>query len=178
VSKIDPATGGVLAIPAGGSWTGAITAGEGALWVTENDRLRVRRLRGSDWTGVVRIDPRSANVSARVAIPGLRAPSTAGTLSPGALAAGERALWAAATATDQVSRIDAETTRVLSTLRGGNEPASVTVGEGAVWVENHNDQNVVRLDPFSNELVATIDVGGATRGIVAGGGAVWVSVVG
>jgi YVTN family beta-propeller protein len=178
VSRIDEATGKVTAtIPAGGSWTGAIAAGEGAVWVAENDLVKVRLREGEGATGIAKIDPASNTVVARIPIPGLRPPQTGGSLPPGALAAGEGALWAAAPAERLLWRIDSRDDRVLSSVKGGNEPASVAVGEGAIWVENHADQTVTRIDPFSNNLVTTIQIDRPTRGIAAGEGAIWVSVV-
>lgn len=176
VSRIDPATGRVAStIPAGGNWTGSITEGEGAAWVAENDRLQARRQAFEDG-GVVKIDTGSSSTVARVSIPGLR-PTTGGFLVPGALAAGEGALWAVSPSDHLVWRIDAGSGRVLATIQDPRSPGSLAVGEGGVWVEHHADQKVTRIDPFSNEVVATIEINRPTRGIAAGEGAVWVSVV-
>jgi len=164
-------------IPAGGSWTGAIAAGEGAVWVAENDRVQVRRPAVAEG-GVVKIHTSSGSAVARISIPGLRSPTTGGLLWPGALAVGESALWAASAAEHLIWRIDASSGRVLATIPDPRSPASVAVGEGGVWVEHHGDEKVTRVDPFSNEVVATIEMQRPTRGIAAGEGAVWVSVVG
>ncbi len=179
VSRIDPATGRVVAtIAAGGNWSGAIVADDRAVWVVENDRLQVRRRLPGFVTGVARIDPATNAVTATIPVGGLRVPTTSGTVEPDALALGEGALWAAATPLDLVWRLEVESGERVRTIGAGPDPAGVAVGEGAVWVENHSDGVVVRIDPFSNRRVATIPIGGSTRGIAVGEGAVWLTVVG
>jgi YVTN family beta-propeller protein len=176
VSRIDPSTGAVLAtVPAGGNWSGAITAGLGAVWVAENDALHTRRARPEPTSRIVRVDPRSSTVVDVVDVPGLHPPNTSRALQSGALAVFDGSVWAVAPATDVLWRI--QPGEGVRTIPAGPDPGTVAAGLGGVWVENHGDRTVVRIDPFSLERVATIAIGRPTRGIATGAGVVWVTAV-
>jgi YVTN family beta-propeller protein len=95
--------------------------------------------------------------------------------SPGAMAAGEGAVWVANTQSDDVSRIDPRTDTVRQTIQVRGGPAGVAVGGGAVWVTNGLDGSVSRIDPAVNREVQRIPVGNGPVGIAYGGHAVWVA---
>ena len=74
-----------------------------------------------------------------------------------------------------VSRIDARTNKVLTSIPTGKWPIGVAVGEGAVWVVNRHDHSLTRIDPETNQVVATIPVGGAPCCVAVGDGSIWVT---
>jgi YVTN family beta-propeller protein len=167
VSRIDPRTARVLAtIPAGGSWSGSIAFGEGAVWVPESASKKTRQRKDDDDDGVSRIDPASNAVAVTLPV----------VATPRGVAVGQGSVWAVVPGNDTLWQIDPQANRVARTLNAGWDPWGVAVGEGAVWIENDNDRTVSRIDPRSGELSATIDVGNPLEDIAAGEGAVWVSV--
>ena len=95
---------------------------------------------------------------------------------PGAIAAGEDAIWVANSRDDTVSRIDPVTRAVDARIEVGRMPSGIAVGAGAVWVANSLSGTVSRIDPRTNRVAKTIDVGGAPRAVAVAGGRVWVSV--
>jgi streptogramin lyase len=117
--------------------------------------------------GIVRIDPETNRVAARI--------------EPGggivALAAGFGSLWAVDVFGDRLLRIDPATNEVIGTTAAGALPAGVAVGFGSVWVTNHVERSVTRVDPESGRVVATtrLDWSEIWPGaIVAGPGGIWV----
>jgi streptogramin lyase len=176
VSRIDPATNEVVAtIPAGGNWSGAIAAGEGAIWVVENGRVQTRKPKSGFTNGLLRIDPASNTVTAWVPVPGLGEPG-GGESTSGIVGVGAGAVWATVWPDDLLWRIDPVAGVGEESIAAGQEPVNVTVDERAVWIEQRNDGTVTRVDPFANRLVARLVIGRVTRGIAAGEGAVWVTV--
>jgi YVTN family beta-propeller protein len=170
----------------------AVTVGWGSVWLTS----------GAD--RVLRIDPATGAVRARIAVPvepvSLAAAGDAlwvGSLgrrvaridaganavtaripvhqSVSAVAAGEGAVWAAVCCAT-VWRIDPLRSLVEQTISVGSTPSSVAVGEGAVWVTSYDDGTVTRIDPRTNQAVATIRVGHRPLDVAVGDGAVWVAV--
>ncbi len=166
-SKTLPRGGKVIAtirIPEG---FGGFAFGEGAVWsVTDANSM------------LVRIDPQSNAVAARIKIATVQAcpPYVCG--EP---AAGNGAVWVPRASDDTVSRVDLSSNRVTATIRVGSLPTAVAVTPGAVWVANAGGPSVSRIDPATNEVVATIRLGpkrAASDGaaVTAGGGALWASV--
>jgi DNA-binding beta-propeller fold protein YncE len=156
------ATIDVGASPAG------IAAGEAAVWVA------VPR---DDCAGqVVRIDPATNNVAARIPIDGY----------PSDLAVGFGSVWVEGVLCTEddgdvatITRIDPETNTAVAAAAVGSESArsaDVAVGEGAVWVtvSDPDVREVVRIDPATDRIVARIPVEGDPRDIVVGEEGVWV----
>ena len=161
-SEIEPNSVGVVDLSSGELTTtitmqsrpGAITAGNGSLWVTNPDTETVTR-----------IDEGSQTVVDTIPVGG----------APAGIAAGEGAIWVVESGGPSVSRISPETNTLVATIPVGNGPAGIAVGEGAVWVTNRLDRTVSRIDPISGE-VATIPVDQEPSGIAVGFGSVWVSI--
>ncbi len=117
-----------------------------------------------DWDGLVlRLDPKTENVLATVAVGN----------APTAIAAGAGALWVANTDDGTVSRID-PTNVVTATIPVGHGPSAIAVGAGAVWVTEGLDGDLVRIDPTTNAATSVISVGGTPSGVAAGRTGVWV----
>ena len=132
-----------------------LATGAGSVWIL------------SDAAGeLVRVDPRTNAVSARIAV----APNSH------AAAFGFGSVWISNARANTVQRISPRTNRVVATIKVGQLPGPLVTGEGAVWVLNTNDGTVTRIDPDINATAATIETGAAGGGgdIDAGGGRVWV----
>jgi DNA-binding beta-propeller fold protein YncE len=161
---------------------GGLAAGEGAIWVAHGGLI----LRPD--TLLTRIDPATGKVTGRLA---------AG--AAGGLAVGAGSVWLAQAAY-ALTRVDAKTLSVVTTVTLGTTaaPVAVSVGEGAVWVasrvgvpcppglampgappatqcQSTKFGTVSRIDPATNSVTATIRVPGVPDAIVAAGGGVWVT---
>jgi YVTN family beta-propeller protein len=94
---------------------------------------------------------------------------------PTGIALGEGAVWVANSLDNSVSRIDADTGKVVATIGVGGTPSGVAAGLGAIWVSNTTDRTVSRISPSSNTVVHPIPVGNGPRAIAVGADAVWVA---
>jgi YVTN family beta-propeller protein len=157
VGVVDPSSGELTATIALPSRPGAITAGNGSLWVTNPDAETVTR-----------IDEGSQAVVDTIPVGG----------APAGIVAGEGAVWVVESGGPSVSRISPETNTVVATVPVGNGPVGIAVGEGGVWVTNRLDGTVARIDPEQGEVVATIPVGPDPGGVAVGFGSVWVALLG
>jgi YVTN family beta-propeller protein len=137
---------------------GAITAGDGSLWVTNPDAETVTR-----------IDEGSQAVVDTIPVGG----------APAGIVAGFDAVWVVESGGPSVSRISPGTNEVVGDPIGvGNGPAAVAVGEGSVWVTNRLDGTISRIDPDRGAVVREISVGLDPSGIAVGFGSVWVPLAG
>jgi YVTN family beta-propeller protein len=146
----------------------AVTVGEGAAWVTNNDD-------GS----VSRIDPKTNRVVARIPVGDY----------PNAIASGDGAVWVVARGsgneinTDLLKRIDPATNRVTDAIKVVSSNfvvGSVAVGTGAVWVAAVSDSGalrVARIDPKRRVVAALLDVSslGDIFDLATSANAVWVT---
>jgi DNA-binding beta-propeller fold protein YncE len=118
---------------------------------------------GLDRGDVLRIDPKTGKVLARVTV-GPRVFNLAS--APGAV-------WAIANFTSTAARIDASTGRVTASVRVGSQPYDIAWGFGSAWVSNSGDGTVSRIT--GNRVVRTIKVGVEPNGLSAIGGSLWVT---
>jgi DNA-binding beta-propeller fold protein YncE len=100
-----------------------VTASPGALWVS------------SEPGAIVRIDPASGAVKARIRVPA----------NPLATAWIGGELWVPSIDADSVSIVDPATNRVRETRKAGFGPGSVAQAGGGVWVGDTEDGDVWRL---------------------------------
>lgn len=164
LSRVDPATGRLVAtIPVGRAPMG-VAVGEGAVWVANRD----------DGT-VSRVDPGAGRVVATVAVG----------REPVGVAAGGGAVWVTNRGDGTVSRVDPATNRVVGAVPVGRDPSGVAVGEGAVWVAASGSRRLVRLDPDTGRAVGSpIPLGPGSSAewapslVAIGEGAVWVATRG
>ena len=142
-----------------------MTVGDGLLWVITG-------------TSIVRIDPKTNQVVGDPIQAGIQAEDIAfgdgslwvTTVSPGDLGAPSE--------TDTVSRIDPETSEVLSTIKVSRAPMSVAFTPESVWVVNFgmSGDTVVRIDPKTNQFIDDpIQTGRAPLSLAIGEGSVWVA---
>ncbi len=103
-------------------------------------------------------------------------------VDPGAIAAGEGAVWAANVEDEFVSRIDpADTTAHPRTIPVGGYPGDVTTGSDAVWVGLGALADLVRINPEQNQPASPVSaLGGGTAcagpptvSLAIGAGAIW-----
>jgi hypothetical protein len=152
-----------------------LAVGEGSVWVLTCDRRcgdDGRRSEGS----VVRVDPATG-----------RSAKSATVMRPHALAVGEGGVWVLDFWGSNVTRIDVETLRPVSSVHlslpyevaPGDRtfvPSYIATGEGAVWVGTVRGA-VAKIDPMTNEVAALIELTpDQPDDVAAGEGAVWIGV--
>jgi peptide/nickel transport system substrate-binding protein len=101
---------------------------------------------------------------------------------PGAVAAGDGAVWVANATDGTVTRINSSTPAAQSNtipltqpLGGSARPSAIAVGDGAVWVTDVSDQTLDRIDPSTNRVAATIAVGNGPSAVAVVGHDIWVA---
>jgi streptogramin lyase len=148
----------------------SMVQGFGAVWAT-----------GLSNGTVLRIDPKTRKVVARIPVPG-----GAGGLSPDMIVtAGAGTVWVLAGDLQnggvegpvRLLRIDPRRNRVVARIpltkpSGGTfSPQGVHVDDGVVWVIG--TAGALQIDPASNTPLRYVPVGGAERGVVVSGDTVW-----
>jgi YVTN family beta-propeller protein len=131
-----------------------VLSGGGSVWATDPVLNRV-----------VRVDPATNRIKARLAVPNY----------PFGLVFGSGSLWVGSRYGSQVTRFNARTNKRQARIRVGSAPYALAYGAGAVWVTNENDGTVSRIGPKRNKVVKTIRVGGKPNGIAVAFGSVWVA---
>ncbi|HXJ64223.1 MAG TPA: ABC transporter substrate-binding protein, partial [Actinomycetota bacterium] len=158
IGRIDPATGHIVGAIGLDLAPGAVTAGDGAVWVANPNDGRITR-----------IDPATGDVAGTIAVPG----------APSSIAASGGLVWVADETGPSVNRVSPQTDAVVGApTTVGNGPASVAVGFGSVWVANRLDGSVTRLDEHDGTVQRTIEVGESPTAIAMGAGGVWVADAG
>jgi DNA-binding SARP family transcriptional activator/streptogramin lyase len=163
VSRIDPATGRILArIPVS---VVPLTFGFLTVWGTTLDHR------------LVRIDLQTNRV-----VWSLRLASGSNSWVD-ELAIGYGSLWVAVADSGTLLRVDPTTRRIVARMEGFGRDDSgmpIALGEGAVWALRFvgGQQTLFRADPATNEIVARIPVGkpngtGPMGTVTVGGGYVW-----
>jgi sugar lactone lactonase YvrE len=158
LSRVDPWTLRITASVQERRPVTAVAAGAGAVWTSAG-------------TALLRVDPRSAQVVARLPVPTGGVPVAA----PGSAAG----VWAVCCGTDRslgpprLTRVDPDANRVVATVPLPGPADAVGAGLAGVWVRSPGGP-VWRVDPARNRLAATVRVPGGlgwTAGsvLVAGG---------
>lgn len=156
-----------------GPFPSAIAFGEGGVWVG------VPYQDGSGRGEVVRIDPRTNEVVARIELD----------FAPSKIATGSGGVWVTAVTNSVgpngstsdfkigVMRIEPATNSVTAmTELAGGYARDIEVGEGEVWIgveTGNREGQIFHLDPSTLEEGPRIDVGDAPYRVVLTGGAVW-----
>ena len=142
----------------------ALAVGAGSVWVSAG-------------AAVIRIDPRTDRIVARIPVPGWS----------GGIAVADGVVWVArnpvATTAESAQpgwlwSINTATNRVFGNPVRLQLPTQIAASAGSLWVTNGNHGiygRVFRVDPKRRLIVATVKVPGAPEGIVAQGGALWVA---
>jgi DNA-binding SARP family transcriptional activator/ABC-type branched-subunit amino acid transport system substrate-binding protein/streptogramin lyase len=159
--RVDPSSAGVvgrfdLHAPLNG-----VAVGEGAVWVISGPT-----------TSVLRIDPQSGRVTARIPIV-----AQAGSRSPFpiAIATGLGSVWVLNATAASVTRIDPVQGGVTATIPIGIErvPQRLAVGDGAAWIADA-DGTLTRIDATTNATTTTA-VAPSLYDVGVGAGGVWVT---
>ena len=131
-----------------------VTAGFGALWVTDAGNGTVTRIDtgGAHASDVIRVGS-----------------------GPSAITAAGGGVWVANTPDGTLSRIDPATDQVTQTVAVGRLPAALASTGNALWVADRGDGTVRRVDPAVGRVDATIEVGRGPSGIAVSSGTVWVA---
>jgi YVTN family beta-propeller protein len=199
VAVIDPESGRVTADVPVGTFPGAITFGDGALWVGnlgDNTLSRIQPasrevktigLQGPPtgiavtptrvWVAmanpsageVSEIDPQNERVVGKADV---GANYTVYGLR--AIAARDGDVWFA-NYDSTAGRIDPATSSVTTKVETGGQMPAVAIGFGSVWVGNDGDNVILRVRPANGAVIKTITVGNGPSNIAVGGGAVWVA---
>ena len=196
VLRIDPGEPALSKPPITvGSGAGAVSFGEGSLWVANSITNMLTRIdpntnsiagtvavgkgpqdivvgNGAVWVAnalddsIWKIDPKSGAVVSKVTL----------TASPTALALDGSTLWVASQIANTLTRIDATTGTTVATITVGGQPSDVVAGPGGVWVSEDSAHSVIQVDPKSNRIVRRLAVDGSPGGLVMVGRDVWVTV--
>lgn len=139
---------------------GGMTSGFGSLWVAS-----------CKWNQLVRIDPATQTVTARINAPIVNYEST--------LAEAAGSIWVMTDTAGILLQIDPQTNRVADSIKVRPNSFGVVGGFGAVWITNTGPYNpnkgtVQRIDPKTGRVIATVAVGPTPRFLTAGEGSVWV----
>jgi DNA-binding beta-propeller fold protein YncE len=92
------------------------------------------------------------------------------------IAAGSEKIWVLSEPEGTLTRIDAETDRIMGApIDLGKGVAAVAVGGGSVWVTDALTGELLRIDDETGRVTQRIRIGGHPGPIVYGGGRVWVA---
>jgi len=138
-----------------------VAVGEGALWAISGPSATV-----------LRIDPGTGKVTARIAIVAIRGAQSP---YPIDLAVGLGSVWVLNATAATVTRIDPRQAGVTTTIALGIErvPRRIAVGAGAAWVANA-DGTLARIDAATNTLKMTA-IGPSLYDVAVGARGVWVT---
>ena len=157
--QLDPATGAektMVDFTANIQVTLDCVLGEGALWVPTNT------LMGPGGT-IVRIDPATKTIPARIEVPG----------KVDGVAVGGGSVWVAQAGPDQLVRIDPAKNVVAKVYPVKAEPRGVAYGGSYGWILT--EDSLLRVD-LGNSDVTSITLPGEPHGVAFGDGSVWVTV--
>jgi len=118
---------------------------------------------------VAAIDARSKAVVAAIPV-GAR---------PGAISAGEDAIWVSNLEDRTLTRLDPATRRITRTIPLAATATGIEVGLGAVWAAHGRTGQLSRIDPAFDRVTETVDLTGRavyapTGSVAVGNGSVWV----
>jgi virginiamycin B lyase len=118
---------------------------------------------------VLRIDPSSGKVQARIPLPDLQI------LEEGSIASGEGSVWVVtAPPRHLLVRIDPKSNKVVARTAVPDGVAAARAGLGGLWLTDPMQGELLRLDPRTQKAVATVKAGLGARFFAVGEGAVWV----
>ena len=135
-----------------------VAEGFGSVWITVSG-------------GLVRLDPTTGSVVARIDVVG----------RPWGVATGGGAVWIANETDGTVTRIDPGTNSIVWRVRldqdplPSTNPVGVAFGGGSVWAADNGSDKVWRLDPSTGQILGVTHVGDSHEFVGFGEGRVWVS---
>jgi ABC-type branched-subunit amino acid transport system substrate-binding protein/DNA-binding beta-propeller fold protein YncE len=168
VSRIDPKTREVTESFDTPGVPSELAVGEGALWVG----IAAGRRDANATVRVARMETDNGQVTGTARLRGDEGGfPVAGTPR---LAVGEGAVWAV-NPDGSVSRIDAKSGRLVTTIETNNLAWTIAAGDGGVWYLGFDGAiGVTEIDTRRNRQGRTIPVGASgLMGVAVGGGSVW-----
>ncbi len=192
VYRIDPTSRAIVATVPTVTYAGAVTSGNGVVWVDNGDLLQVTRIDvitnqvaghiefehavydlamtdNAVWVvtqegHIHQFAPTASTIGQTIDVAG----------EPNAIAGGSATVWASDLIYGRVLRISA--TGGVQRIDLGvvsMEGPGIAVGLGSVWVATGEHGTVIRIDANTNQRLATIDLGGWVEDVAVGTGAVW-----
>ena len=191
VYRIDPTSRTILATVPTVTYAGAVTAGNGVVWVENGDLLQVTRIDATTnqvaghiefehaiydvtmtdnavWVvtqegQIHQFSPTASTIGQTIDVPG----------EPNAIAGGSATVWASDLIFGRVLRISAGGVQLIDLGVVSLEAPGIAVGLGSVWVATGENGTVIRIDANTDQQLATIDLGGWVEDVAVGAGAVW-----
>jgi virginiamycin B lyase len=159
--QLDAATGAEqVAVPTRGQVCTAMDQGFDSLWIA------VCSTPGR----VLRLDPATGKVLARIPLP-----ADLQVLEEGSVGSGAGFVWVVTTGDQRtLVKIDPTTNKVVDRVPVEVGVVAARVGEGALWTTNVVTGAVDRRDPATGRLVTSVPTGKGARFFAVGEGAVWV----
>jgi DNA-binding beta-propeller fold protein YncE len=161
VSKIDPATNGVVGNLPGLGSPQSITFGQGAVWVADH----------AGW--LVKIDPARLKVIARQRLD----------FGPHGVVATAHGVYVADAHGGRLLQADPDTVKVERIAQLSPGPISPAVEAGAIWSSSAEawggttkDDRVMPIDPATLTIVQVLHLGGNVPSVAFGFGSLWVPV--
>lgn len=199
LSRIDLRSDELVTTGAHGGGLGLAGEADKFIWVTNEDRAEIVRVRASTLRAQDRL-PLPRNLSHAFAVVGAGSLWVSGTspsffrrwhldplrllwqeeLTPDEFAVevgfGDGAAWVGLGNSEQILRIDA-TNNKKTLISAGTAPSDPTFGFGSVWFGSAfpGDRSIRRIDTITREVTATVDAGQVGAGLAVGEGSVWAS---
>ena len=191
VYRIDPTNLTILATVPTVTYAGAVTAGNGVVWVENGDLLQVTRIDATTsqvaghiefehaiydvtmtdnavWVvtqegQIHQFSPTASTIGQTIDVAG----------EPNAIAGSSATVWASDLIFGRVLRISAGGVQLIDLGVVSLEAPGIAVGLGSVWVATGENGTVIRIDANTDQQLATIDLGGWVEDVAVGAGAVW-----
>jgi YVTN family beta-propeller protein len=155
VTRIDPASGGIVAtIPVEGGVSDLYVADD-AVWITQKDA-----------GNLLRIDP-----TTNLLVASLHTGAGAH-----AIAVDEHGVWVANYRAGTVSRVDPSTNTVIATIDRVGSGVGLTSGNGSIYASQRG-VGIFSIDPVTNEATLIASTHDWNYGLSYGNGALWISSV-
>ena len=134
---------------------GAVTAGDGSLWVANPSA-----------EDVAQVDPKSGAAVDHIPVSG----------EPGDIVSGGGAIWVASTLGATIARIDPATDETTQTIQlHGANPVALAFSGGRLWVADATDQALLEIDPSSGSVTRTVSLDIRPGSLAVGAGAIWIA---
>lgn len=155
VVAVSPGSDRPVAVTALTGAPGAVSEGDGSIWVAEPGAGEVAR-----------VDPGSGAVTQEIAVGS----------EPGSIVTGGGAIWVAGAISASVTRIDPTTENVTQTISlPGANPTAIAYGDGVLWVADSVGHQLFEIDPASGSLLRTVPLDLQPSALAVVAGRLWVA---
>ena len=94
---------------------------------------------------------------------------------PGAVVAGDGALWVSSPEAHALYRLNPSSGRIEASITVGAGAGAVAIAGSDIWVANALDDTVSRISTRSNKVIQTVHTGSEPTGLAPAGGRLWVT---